>query len=153
MFSLWPHNPSPTGTSPLKHNHEPTYPGLDPARTIPPAIRADMPGSLRLVDAEANGVTDRGYYGDNEGRVWKVCNIDDDTGEHMALMTEKLMEKGALDVWQTPAIGKKRTSAGLSVGSGRREFMDGICRLDITQQYDFWRQTPKMGQVKAYKKT
>ncbi len=36
-----------------------------------------------------------------------VCNIDDDTGEHLAWMTEKLMEKGALDVWQTAATGKK----------------------------------------------
>ena len=36
-----------------------------------------------------------------------VCNIDDDTAEHMAWMTQKLMEMGALDAWQTPATGKK----------------------------------------------
>lgn len=74
LFSLWPHNPQGN----LKHEHEPSFPGLADSRTIPPGIKADMPGSLKLVDAEANGVTDRGFYGDNEGRVWKVCNIDDD---------------------------------------------------------------------------
>ena len=36
-----------------------------------------------------------------------ACNIDDDTAEHMAWMSAKLIELGALDVWQTPATGKK----------------------------------------------
>jgi uncharacterized protein (TIGR00299 family) protein len=36
-----------------------------------------------------------------------ACNIDDDTAEHMAWMTKQLIEMGALDVWQTPAAGKK----------------------------------------------
>jgi uncharacterized protein (TIGR00299 family) protein len=36
-----------------------------------------------------------------------ACNIDDDTAEHMAWMTRQLVELGALDVWQTPATGKK----------------------------------------------
>lgn len=36
-----------------------------------------------------------------------VCNIDDDTGEHLAWMTEKLLEQTAIDVWQTAATGKK----------------------------------------------
>lgn len=74
MFSMWPHNPKDNA----KDQHEPTQPGLVTSRTVPPGIKADMPGSLRLVDAEANGITDRGYYGDNEGRMWKVCKIDKD---------------------------------------------------------------------------
>jgi pyridinium-3,5-bisthiocarboxylic acid mononucleotide nickel chelatase len=39
-----------------------------------------------------------------------ACNIDDDTAEHIAWLSEKLLEHGALDVWQTPAIGKKGRS-------------------------------------------
>lgn len=65
-----------------------------------------------------------------------VCNIDDDTGEHMAWMTEKLMQKGALDVWQTPATGKKgRVLVCLSVlaeESSWMEFADWILRNGTT---------------------
>ncbi|HEX3102256.1 MAG TPA: LarC family nickel insertion protein [Pyrinomonadaceae bacterium] len=65
-----------------------------------------------------------------------VCNIDDDTGEHLAWMTEKLMEKGALDVWQTAATGKKgRVLVCLSVLAEERswtEFADWILRNGTT---------------------
>ena len=45
-----------------------------------------------------------------------VCNIDDDTGEHLAWMTERLLQDGAIDVWQTTATGKKgRVMVCLSV--------------------------------------
>ena len=61
---------------------------------------------------------------------------DDDTGEHMAWMTEKLMEKGALDVWQTPATGKKgRVLVSLSVlvvENSWAEFADWILRNSTT---------------------
>jgi len=41
-------------------------------------------------------------------RVVEVaCNIDDDTGEHLAWLAERLLAQGALDVWMTPATGKK----------------------------------------------
>ena len=41
-------------------------------------------------------------------RVVEVaCNIDDDTGEHLAWLAERLLAQGALDVWMVPAIGKK----------------------------------------------
>lgn len=36
-----------------------------------------------------------------------VCNIDDDTPERIAWLAEQILEKGALDVWQTHATGKK----------------------------------------------
>lgn len=65
-----------------------------------------------------------------------VCNIDDDTGEHIAWMTEKLLEQGALDVWQTMAIGKKgRTLVCLSVlvrNDSWSEFADWILRNGTT---------------------
>lgn len=44
------------------------------------------------------------------------CNIDDMSPEQMAYACEKLMESGALDVWQTPIIMKKgRMASQLSV--------------------------------------
>ncbi|MGN1069922.1 MAG: LarC family nickel insertion protein [Candidatus Fimadaptatus sp.] len=44
------------------------------------------------------------------------CNIDDMTPEQLAYACERLMEEGALDVWQTPIVMKKgRMAAQLSV--------------------------------------
>ena len=44
------------------------------------------------------------------------CNIDDMTPEQLAYACERLMEAGALDVWQTPIVMKKgRMAAQLSV--------------------------------------
>ena len=40
-----------------------------------------------------------------------ACNIDDDTAEHLAWLCEKLLQQGALDVWQTPVTGKKGRAA------------------------------------------
>ncbi len=41
-------------------------------------------------------------------RVVEVaCNIDDDTGEHLAWLVERLLAQGALDAWLVPAVGKK----------------------------------------------
>ena len=41
-------------------------------------------------------------------RVVEVAaNIDDDTGEHLAWLAERLLAQGALDVWMAPAVGKK----------------------------------------------
>lgn len=71
FFSIWPHNPQDSS----KDKHEPSQPGLSAAYTSPAGVKADMPGSLKIVDAEANGHTERGYYGDVEGRVWKGCDL------------------------------------------------------------------------------
>lgn len=44
------------------------------------------------------------------------CNIDDMTPEQLAYACERMMEEGALDVWQTPIVMKKgRMAAQLSV--------------------------------------
>jgi uncharacterized protein (TIGR00299 family) protein len=54
-----------------------------------------------------------------------VCNIDDDTAEHIGWMTEQLFELGAFDVWQTPATGKKgRVTICLSVLANESRFGD-----------------------------
>lgn len=71
FFSSWPHNPKDA----LKDKHEPSQPGLGTLFTSPQGVKADMPGSLKVVDAEANGHTERAYYGDIEGRVWKGCKL------------------------------------------------------------------------------
>jgi uncharacterized protein (TIGR00299 family) protein len=45
-----------------------------------------------------------------------VCNIDDETAERTAWLSEKLMEQGALDVWVASVTGKKgRVTQVLSV--------------------------------------
>ena len=65
-----------------------------------------------------------------------ACNIDDDTAEHMAWMTSQLIEMGALDVWQTPATGKKgRVLVCLSVlvdQGSFNEIADWILRNSTT---------------------
>lgn len=63
-------------------------------------------------------------------------NIDDDTAEHMAWMAEKLLDLGVLDVWQTPATGKKgRAMVCFSVlvrESDRDAIADWILRHSTT---------------------
>lgn len=52
-----------------------------------------------------------------------VCNIDDDTPERIAWIAEQLLAKGALDVWQTHATGKKgRLTVCLSVLTDERSW-------------------------------
>lgn len=73
-----------------------------------------------------------------------VCNIDDDTAEHLAWICERLLELGAFDVWQTPVTGKKgRISICLSVLADRErlsEFADWLLRHSTTfgVRYRFW---------------
>lgn len=87
--------------------------------------------SLFETASERNGLP---YEADSVVEI--VCNIDDDTGEHIAWMTEKLLEQGALDVWQTTATGKKgRVLVCLSVLAREDswpEFADWILRNGTT---------------------
>ncbi|MEY4004789.1 MAG: hypothetical protein RLZZ221_885 [Verrucomicrobiota bacterium] len=58
-----------------------------------------------LEDAGAPAAAALPYLTD---RVIEVAaNIDDDTGENIAWLAERLLAQGALDVWLTPATGKK----------------------------------------------
>jgi uncharacterized protein (TIGR00299 family) protein len=64
---------------------------------------------VTLLDGAAAAPTAAGALGAYEtDRVVEVAaNIDDDTGEHLAWLAERLLAQGALDVWLTPATGKK----------------------------------------------
>jgi pyridinium-3,5-bisthiocarboxylic acid mononucleotide nickel chelatase len=64
----------------------------------------NFPNVFRLVVLEGES-TKSPYLQDKVVEI--ACNIDDDTGEHLAWMCEKLLVLGALDVWQTPGTGKK----------------------------------------------
>lgn len=66
------------------------------------------------------------------------CNIDDMTPEQLAYACQLLLERGALDVWQTPIIMKKgRMAAQLSV----------LCAADATERLaqEVLRQTSTLG--------
>lgn len=52
--------------------------GLEVALTDPPGIELDLAARTSMADLNFDGVTEVGYFGDTEGRVWKVCNIDKD---------------------------------------------------------------------------
>lgn len=73
-----------------------------------------------MVIEGAGSATDLPYLSDKVFEI--VCNIDDDTGEHLAWMCEQLLSLGALDAWQTPATGKKgRPMISLSVLAARSD--------------------------------
>ena len=85
------------------------------------------------------------------------CNIDDMSPEQMAYACEKLMESGALDVWQTPIIMKKgRMASQLSVlcAKGDEERMDASenAKRPIRVQKKIGRNDPcPCGSGKKYK--
>lgn len=71
------------------------------AASAPPAPPAGSP-------PEAAAPAPAGVPAYETDRVVEVAaNIDDDTGEHLAWLAERLLAQGALDVWMTPAVGKK----------------------------------------------
>jgi len=81
----------------------------------------DYPNVFRLVVLDQSTEHVLPYFADKVVEI--VCNIDDDTGEHLAWMCEQLLEKGALDVWQTPGTGKKgRSMVCLSVLAAEEKF-------------------------------
>ena len=93
------------------------------------------PNVFRVSLIETDSETDELPY-ETDMVVEIACNIDDDTAKHMAWMTQKLMELGALDVWQTPATGKKgRVLVCLSVlveEDSFQRFADWILRNSTT---------------------
>ena len=149
----------PVKTTPVaitRENVELSTPtGIAILKTLAPQFVDEMPSGTLLNQGMGAGTMDLGNYPnvfrvslietnsaptalpyETDTVVEIVCNIDDDTGEHMAWMTEKLMEKGALDVWQTPATGKKgRVLVSLSVlvvENSWAEFADWILRNSTT---------------------
>ncbi|MFZ1699225.1 MAG: nickel pincer cofactor biosynthesis protein LarC [Pyrinomonadaceae bacterium] len=95
----------------------------------------NYPNVFRIVVVETDGADNRlPYLQDSVVEI--VCNIDDDTAENIAWLAERLLANGALDVWQTPAIGKKgRMMTCLSVLAEEAswdEFSDWILRNSTT---------------------
>lgn len=84
----------------------------------------NYPNVFRVVVVEADGAdTELPYLRDSVVEI--VCNIDDDTAENIAWLAERLLAKGALDVWQIPGIGKKgRITTCLSVMAEERSWHD-----------------------------
>ena len=145
-----------TPTAITRENVELSTPtGIAIVKTLSPQFVGEMPSGKLLNQGMGAGTMDLGNYPnvfrvsliethaeptelpyETDSVVEIVCNIDDDTGEHMAWMTGKLLEKGALDVWQTPATGKKgRVLVCLSVLAEEHswpEFADWILRNSTT---------------------
>jgi len=137
--------------------------GIAILKALSPQFVGEMPPGIVLRQGMGAGTMDFGSYPNvfrislietsqpehdlpyEQDRVVEiVCNIDDDTGEHMAWLTESLFEQGALDVWQTPATGKKgRVLVCLSVlvEEGRwAQVADWILRSSTTFgiRHRFW---------------
>ncbi len=129
--------------------------GIAILKALAPQFTDELPSGTLLNQGMGAGTMDLGNYPnvfrvslietgsvpndlpyETDGVVEIVCNIDDDTAEHLAWMTEKLMERGALDVWQTPSTGKKgRVLICLSVLADEgswMEFADWILRNGTT---------------------
>ena len=75
-----------------------------------------FPNVFRVILIDEELPSDSAGSFDRDKVVEIACNIDDDTGEHLAWMVSQLMERGALDAWLTPTTGKKgRPAVCLSV--------------------------------------
>jgi uncharacterized protein (TIGR00299 family) protein len=118
---------TPTGVAILR-SLEPRFVNEIPAGVITAAGRGsgtrdlgNYPNVFSVAVLErAESATDLPYFTDKVFEI--VCNIDDDTGEHLAWMCEQLLSLGALDVWQTPGTGKKgRSMVCLSVLATRAD--------------------------------
>ena len=129
--------------------------GIAILRILAPHFTAEMPAGIILQQGMGAGTMDLGSYPnvfrvtlletpeesvrlpyETDTAVEIVCNIDDDTGEHLAWMSEQLMEQGAIDVWQASATGKKgRIMVCLSIlapESSWTTFADWILRNSTT---------------------
>ncbi len=129
--------------------------GIAILKTLEPQFVNEMPSGTLLNQGMGAGTMDLGNYPnvfrvslietdsepidlpyETDSVIEIVCNIDDDTSEHLAWMSEMLMKKGALDVWQTTATGKKgRVLVCLSVLAKEdawMEFADWILQNGTT---------------------
>lgn len=129
--------------------------GIAILKILNPQFTAEMPSGILLRQGMGAGTMDLGTYPnvfrislletaqssvdlpyETDSVVEIVCNIDDDTGEHLAWISERLMQDGAIDVWQTAATGKKgRVVVCLSVlasESSWATFADWILRNSTT---------------------
>jgi hypothetical protein len=126
---------APTPDAIARENVELSTPtGLAILKALSPLFVAERPAGVARAQGSGAGTLDLGAYPnifrvtlfeenesaalpyENDAVVEIACNIDDDTAERLAWLCEKLLEQGALDVWQTPVTGKKgRAAVCLSV--------------------------------------
>jgi uncharacterized protein (TIGR00299 family) protein len=100
--------------------------GIAILRHLGPAFVTELPAGKLLATGRGSGSLDLGAYPNifqisvietgaasnelpylTDSVVEISFNVDDDTAEHLAWLAERLLEAGALDVWQTPGTGKK----------------------------------------------
>jgi uncharacterized protein (DUF111 family) len=116
-----------TPTAITRENVELSTPtGIAIIRRMKPQFANGLPAGKLLATGRGAGTMDLGNYpnifqiylvetGDTavelpylaDSVIEIAFNIDDDTAEHLAWMSEKLLEMGVLDLWQTPGTGKK----------------------------------------------
>ncbi|MBV9242832.1 MAG: LarC family nickel insertion protein [Acidobacteria bacterium] len=109
--------------------------GIAIIKLLDPKFGSELPAGKLVATGRGSGTKDLGDYPNifqislvetedippalpylTDTAVEIAFNIDDDTAEHMAWMAERILELGALDVWQTPGTGKKgRASVCFSV--------------------------------------
>jgi len=65
------------------------------------------PGPGPAIDGEPAASTPSPFPYETDTVVEVLCNVDDQTGERTAWIMEKALERGALDAWVTPVVGKK----------------------------------------------
>lgn len=129
--------------------------GIAIVKALSPIFVAEMPAGKLLAQGSGSGTMDLGQFPnvfriaviessstepdlpyERDSVVEIVCNIDDDTAEHIGWLCGQCMLKGALDVWQTPAYGKKgRVLVCLSVLAPQERFVelaDWILRASTT---------------------
>ncbi len=114
---------TPTGLAILKELSPTFVDSLPPGRVLAQGMGAgtmdlaSYPNVFRIVllDGAGGGPLPPLPY-EQDQAVEIACNIDDDTPERVAWLAERLLHMGALDVWTTPATGKKgRAAVVLSV--------------------------------------
>jgi uncharacterized protein (TIGR00299 family) protein len=102
--------------------------GLAILRALDPEFAEGWPPGTLLAQGAGAGTLDLGDYPNvfrvalfeerkesapyETDRVVEIrCNVDDQTAERTAWLTERALELGALDAWVTPVAGKKGRSA------------------------------------------
>jgi len=143
----------PTAATPAaiqRENIELSTPtGIAIIRHLKPAFTNELPSGTLIATGRGSGTMDLGDYPNifqislveitgtrpalpylSDSVVEISFNIDDDTAEHMAWLSQTLLENGALDVWQTPGTGKKgRTMVCFSVIVRERDLAETADRI------------------------
>jgi hypothetical protein len=123
----------PTATTPAavtRENIELSTPtGLAILKALSPIFVTERPAGIARAQGAGAGTLDLGAYPnifrvtlleetdapalpyETDTIVEIACNIDDDTAERIAWLCDKLLQNGALDVWQAPVTGKKGRAA------------------------------------------